>query len=613
MQAPKLTITRRTLVRGAIGAGVVAGIAGVNGVMHSRKNVTLSSELTIGPQSVVTLDTFTQLDEPGEMMHLLDSVDLPYHSLAWMSDEGILAYLTPTKSGHPLNAVGVVRFGGNNVKARGADAPGAGAAGAASGAAGAESALDTGVGAGEELNGAARSTIRGIQKPQIVLSQAHDNAEGFDIYDVRASRQGIIWLEAHVLTNTWRVWCARFTKTGIDQPLLLDEGTQYESMPTLGIIRNMVFWQIDVPLRKSKEKAQEGTSAQVAASSTALAAATLGAGAGGAGSQTGTGNGANGSGASAGGSAGNDASVRPDSKPNSAQSNKNANAHASGTQASVSCIRSAFLPGEASNAVRCFRESKAGFVTSLGVSNNLICAAERMQQSRSHTRLVALDTSGTLVDSLVLPAGIRPVNIAYGKSGFTFGIEGSYKNKTGITKLGTYFPLAVSLPQVRVKNGELGEKGANQVEQITKAEQAAQDLRAARTGQAAQTAQAERGAQRGAGNASATSEKHALASELSYAALYNASTWFHFGRTPTTAPCWCDDMVIVKSTYSVLAIDLRAKNYVMLPVDSGADQWGEWCASSGNHATFVTFTSINDKPIGKEPVRVCRVKVWEKA
>ncbi len=571
MQAPKLTITRRTLVRGAIGAGVVAGIAGVNGVMHSRKNVTLSSELTIGPQSVVTLDTFTQLDEPGEMMHLLDSVDLPYHSLAWMSDEGILAYLTPTKSGHPLNAVGVVRFGGNNVKARGADASGAGAAGAASGAADAESALDTGVGAtlytgggaGEALNGAARSTIRGVQKPQIVLSQAHDNAEGFDIYDVRASRQGIIWLEAHVLTNTWRVWCARFTKTGIDQPLLLDEGTQYESMPTLGIIRNVVFWQIDVPLRKNKGNAQEGTSAQVEASSATLAAATLGAGAG-----------------------------------------------TNAAQAAVSCIRSAFLPGEASNAVRCFRESKAGFVTSLGVSNNLICAAERMQQSRSHTRLVALDTSGTLVDSLVLPAGIRPVNIAYGKSGFTFGIEGSYKNKTGITKLGTYFPLAVSLPQVRVKNGELGEKGANQVEQIAKAEQAAQDLRAAHAGQAAQT---EHGTERGAGNASATSEKHKLASELSYAALYNASTWFHFGRTPTTAPCWCDDMVIVKSTYSVLAIDLRAKNYVMLPVDSGADQWGEWCASSGNHATFVTFTSINDKPIGKEPVRVCRVKVWEKA
>lgn len=577
MQAPKLTITRRTLVRGAIGAGVVAGIAGVNGVMHSRKNVTLSSELTIGPQSVVTLDSFTQLDEPGEMMHLLDSVDLPYHSLAWMSDEGILAYLTPTKSGHPLNAVGVVRFGGNNVKARGADATGAGAG---TGAAGAESAagagsalgtgvgatLDTGGGAGEAHNGAARSTIRGVQKPQIVLSQAHDNAEGFDIYDVRASRQGIIWLEAHVLTNTWRVWCARFTKTGIDQPLLLDEGTQYESMPTLGIIRNVVFWQIDVPLRKSKGNAQEGTSAQVEASSATLAAATLGAGAG-----------------------------------------------TNAAQAAVSCIRSAFLPGEASNAVRCFRESKAGFVTSLGVSNNLICAAERMQQSRSHTRLVALDTSGTLVDSLVLPAGIRPVNIAYGKSGFTFGIEGSYKNKTGITKLGTYFPLAISSPQARVKNGELGEKSADQVEQIVKAEQAAQDLRVARAALAGQAAQTEHGTERGAGNASATSEKHKLASELSYAALYNASTWFHFGRTPTTAPCWCDDMVIVKSTYSVLAIDLRAKNYVMLPVDSGADQWGEWCASSGNHATFVTFTSINDKPIGKEPVRVCRVKVWEKA
>ena len=117
MQKQKLTITRRTLVRGAIGAGVLAGIVGVNGIVKSKKNTTLTSELTVTPENIVSLEAFTQLDEPSAMMRLRGSFDLPYHSLMWMSDEGILAYLTPTQTGHPLNAVGIVRFGNHSTAA----------------------------------------------------------------------------------------------------------------------------------------------------------------------------------------------------------------------------------------------------------------------------------------------------------------------------------------------------------------------------------------------------------------------------------------------------------------------------------------------------------------
>lgn len=581
MQKQKLTITRRTLVRGAIGAGVLAGIVGVNGVVKSKKNTTLTSELAVTPENIVSLDAFTQLDEPSAMMRLRGSFDLPYHSLMWMSDEGILAYLTPTQTGHPLNAVGIVRFGSHSTAA---------------------------------------GKLQDIQKPRIVLSQARDNAEGFDIYDVRASQQGIVWLEAHILTNTWRIWCARLTATGIEQPLLLDEGLQSEAMPTIGIVGKQVFWQINVPLRKTKANVHEQSLSVAASASATLAAQTLAATKGtstaipetqatgttnkqadntqsgvqdsaqhGAGSdvQTGAGLGVQSNiqdsahGGTHGGASHNQQNTRTQASPTS-------------SQPSVSCIRSAFLPGNTNNAVRCFRESQAGFVASLAISNTFICTAERMQQSRSHTRLMAFDTTGALVDSLVLPAGIRPVNVSYGTSGFTFGIEGSYKNKTGITKLGTYFPLATTAPQASVQNNT--SNGAS----------AAQTMK---TPQAAPTASKSANS----GKTTANSPENAQHADTSYAAFYNASPWFHFGRMPTTAPCWCDDVVIVKSTYSILVLDVRAKTYVTLPVDSGAEQWGEWCASSGTHGAFATFTSIDDNPIGKEPVRACRVKVWEKA
>ncbi len=580
MQKQKLTITRRTLVRGAIGAGVLAGIVGVNGVVKSKKNTTLTSELAVTPENIVSLDAFTQIDDPNAMMRLRGSFDLPYHSLMWMSDEGILAYLTPTQTGHPLNAVGIVRFGSHSTAA---------------------------------------GKLQDIQKPRIVLPQARDNAEGFDIYDVRASQQGIVWLEAHILTNTWRIWCARLTATGIEQPLLLDEGLQSEAMPTIGIVGKQVFWQINVPLRKTKANAHEQSLSVAASASATLAAQTLATTKGTSTAvpetqATGTTNkqadntqsgvqdsaqhGA-GSDVQTGAGLGVQSNIQDSAHGGASHDQQNTRTQASPTrsQPSVSCIRSAFLPGNTNNAVRCFRESQAGFVASLAISNTFICTAERMQQSRSHTRLMAFDTTGALVDSLVLPAGIRPVNVSYGTSGFTFGIEGSYKNKTGITKLGTYFPLATTAPQASAQNNTSNGISADQT---------------MKTSQASQTSQA---ASKGtnSGKTPANAPENTQHADTSYAAFYNASPWFHFGRMPTTAPCWCDDVVVVKSTYSILVLDVRAKTYVTLPVDSGAEQWGEWCASSGTHGAFATFTSIDDKPIGKEPVRACRVKVWEKA
>ena len=91
---------------------------------------------------------------------------------------------------------------------------------------------------------------------------------------------------------------------------------------------------------------------------------------------------------------------------------------------------------------------------------------------------------------------------------------------------------------------------------------------------------------------------------------YDNARWFDFARTPTAAPAWCDDLLIVKSTYAVCGIDLNAGTYFAIDVENGADTYGEYLASTGTHDTFVTYTNIDHTPIGEAAIHTCRVKVW---
>ena len=91
---------------------------------------------------------------------------------------------------------------------------------------------------------------------------------------------------------------------------------------------------------------------------------------------------------------------------------------------------------------------------------------------------------------------------------------------------------------------------------------------------------------------------------------YDAAKWFGFARTPTAAPAWCKDLFIVKSSYSVCGVDLKAGEYFALDVDNGADSYGEYLATTGTHDSFVTYTNIDYSPVGSDPVKTCRVKVW---
>ena len=81
---------------------------------------------------------------------------------------------------------------------------------------------------------------------------------------------------------------------------------------------------------------------------------------------------------------------------------------------------------------------------------------------------------------------------------------------------------------------------------------------------------------------------------------YSAQKWLRFDRTPTTAPAWCGNWLMVKSTSAVCGVDLQGKRYFALSAENGADDYGEWLASEGQNDTVVTYSNIDYTPIGGE-------------
>ena len=92
---------------------------------------------------------------------------------------------------------------------------------------------------------------------------------------------------------------------------------------------------------------------------------------------------------------------------------------------------------------------------------------------------------------------------------------------------------------------------------------------------------------------------------------YSDAPWFRFNRTPTAAPAWCGSYLIVKSTLYVCGIDLNANESFHFDVENGADDYGEYLATTGSHGNIVTFTNVDDNPINGDERKCCIVKVWK--
>lgn len=204
-------ITRRRFLYGALGVGAVAAVTAGGVTLANYLEETSSQEeeievLSVPEEAVFSSDDCTELD-PDACMALIGSFDFPYGTLVWAGAGAFAACLLPTEgSASPLTQVAL---------------------------------LDLNTGA-----------------YPIVLEQAVGHAAGFDIYDVRASDDGLIWTEANILDEIWRIYAAPLTAGSLGEPRLVDEGDKEWETPTLAAVGGYAFWQVLPHLDGSKTSEQ---------------------------------------------------------------------------------------------------------------------------------------------------------------------------------------------------------------------------------------------------------------------------------------------------------------------------------------------------------------------
>lgn len=411
-QGGDVAVSRRTFLIGAAGAAVVvaAGVGGKTIADNVAANKTSDFNVLEVPSSAVTASdsgALTQVDASA-CMALIGSYELAYGTQLWASGDEIAACLVPGETAKPLCTVDVLW-------------------------------LQSGI-------------------TQTVLEGAVGESEGFNIFDVRATTAGVVWVESDILEGIWRVYSATLESGGIGTPALMDEGDGEWETPTIAVVGNRAFWQV-LP--------------------------TIG-----------------------------------------------------GSHATEPSLLKAALLGTAETTV--VWESAGRMSTPPYAGASTVVITPRLDTSGVYHQLTCLDAAtGDVVDALVMPQSMKPLETGYGKTGFMFSFDGIYNYGDGISQLGTYVPM-----------------------------------------------------QKAAGDG------------------HSDAPWFRFSRTPTAAPAWCGPYLLVKSDSAVSGIDLSSNSYFSLGVESGADDYGDYLASSGTGDIAVTFSNIDAHPIGGDAKKCCLVRVW---
>lgn len=192
---PEMLLTRRGFLYGAaaVGAAAVVGVGAyaATGGFASRPDLLA---LEVREDQVFTTEQCEYIDDAASVLTAQQTIALPYGSMVWATDPDVAACLLPTANGSPLTQVGLIALG----------------------------------------NGSVRT----------VLDAAVDTAEGYEIYDARATTAGLIWTEADILDGNWRVYQAAFTGETLGQPVLVHEGGPDWEMPTLTAAGEYAFWQV---------------------------------------------------------------------------------------------------------------------------------------------------------------------------------------------------------------------------------------------------------------------------------------------------------------------------------------------------------------------------------
>lgn len=413
-----ITLTRRHFLYGAAGVAALALLGGGGYVYdHFIADDEVSEVLAVPEDAVLSSDDCTLIDDPSTVLRVATQRKLPFGTIVHASSDEMAACLLPTESASPLTQVGVLSL--------------------------ADGSLTT------------------------VLKEAVGASEGFQVFDVRATTAGMVWVEANILKGLWRVLAAPLTGADLGAPVLVAQGDGAWQMPTLAAVGGYAFWQ-EMPQ-------EEGPMAD---------------------------------------------------EPSR-------------------LMRAPFGSGTAEK----LYSSKGTMATAPYAGRDCVVITPRAERGKSYHQLTRLDAAtGQTTDTLVLPMSMKPLDAGWGPAGFTFSFDGIYNYGGGIRNLGTYTPIA--LP--------------------------GSDL----TG-------------------------------LDAAVAYDSAQWFHFTRTPVSAPAWCGRWLMVRSTNAVCGVDPTTMEYVQLSLENGATDYGDVLASTGSGSRAVTFSNIDYTPLNGEREKHTLVRVWE--
>lgn len=305
-------ITRRHFLYGALGTAALAAVGGGASVAIEHFSSSDEEELTIlevPEEAVLDSTSLTEVESEGHLS-LIGSFELPYGTLVWANSSRVAACLIPTEAANPLTQVALLWLGSGSYP--------------------------------------------------VVLEQAVGAAEGFEIYDVRASDQGLIWTEADILDGMWRIYTATLSTEGaLGAPVLADEGDSEWQTPSLAVSGRWAFWQV---------------------------------------------------------------------MPN-----------LSGSQTTSQSVLKRVAMGSADVTSVC--ESTGRMSTPPYGLDGSVVVTPRTNTSSTHHQLTRIDAeSGAVLDTLVLPQSMKPLEAGWGETGFMFSFDGIYSYGGGIANLGTYVP-----------------------------------------------------------------------------------------------------------------------------------------------------------------------------
>jgi hypothetical protein len=201
-------LTRRGFVAGALGAGAAALAAGSAAALSAcstgdEKELTNLASQDVSDEDIETLHVgvdqvvkAADLEEApfGDYLKEQASYELPFGSLFSPIDSSSALVLSPGAQGEAFRKIGVLDLTSGDVL--------------------------------------------------ILVDKPVGDARGMVIYDARATRTALIWVEVDLGTLTWQVYIALLAGVGVGTARLIEEGTADYDPPMLAIASEKAYWTV---------------------------------------------------------------------------------------------------------------------------------------------------------------------------------------------------------------------------------------------------------------------------------------------------------------------------------------------------------------------------------